>query len=315
MFRLRKPIMSSSSYELCGTITPSIMLILIINMWGMSWWWINPFHSTNQTQKWEVINWWITTQLLKPNTTKYCTKVAHNLRVAFVHTMGEKRCWGRLCFFFGSCYKLFVACTPCVSKTSPWGWQSKAWRWNIKLLQEQRSSLPSSILVGNIAPRTGSYQHASEDNTGEQALVLGRDIPLLPNQWSNEGQQHELHGVREPARAGVYKNKRLELPKPHGCKRVIRGVRFHVDLLAAAAPNRSAKWWNKAYAIRSLAGSRNYEQMNRESWRSEAEQEELGAREGGSQPSRPRRRGRTAADRVLQGTGEHHGERRGSGVC
>jgi len=100
MFRLRKPIMSSSSYELCGTITPSIMLILIINMWGMSWWWINPFHSTNQTQKWEVINWWITTQLLKPNTTKYCTKVAHNLRVAFVHTMGKKRCWGRLCVFF-----------------------------------------------------------------------------------------------------------------------------------------------------------------------------------------------------------------------
>nr|CAB3494778.1 unnamed protein product [Digitaria exilis] len=84
----------------------------------------------------------------------------------------------------------------------------------------------------------------SEDNTGEQALMLGRDIPLLPNQWPNEGQQHELHGVREPARARVYKNKRLKLPKPHGCERVIGGVCFHGN---KQPPDDPANWLRRRW--------------------------------------------------------------------
>ena len=125
--------------------------------------------------------------------------------------------------------------------------------------------------------------------------MLGRDIPLLPDQWSNEGQQHELHGVREPARAGVYKNKRLELPKPHGCKRVIRGVRFHGNLLAAAAPAGSiSKVMEQGirHQITCWLQKLRTDELILMTSRS-PEQEELGVREGGSrsQPSRPCRGG------------------------
>lgn len=90
-------------------------------------------------------------------------------------------------------------------------------------------SLPSSILVGEEAPETGPYEHASKHNTGEHALMLGRDAPLLPHQRPEERQQHELHGVGEPARSGVHKNKRLEPPEPYGRQRIVRGVRLHAS--------------------------------------------------------------------------------------
>jgi hypothetical protein len=54
----------------------------------MRWWWINSFHSTNQTKKWGVIRWW-TSSFLKSNTLLVSTNMRNmvnppNLRDEFM---------------------------------------------------------------------------------------------------------------------------------------------------------------------------------------------------------------------------------------
>ena len=77
-----------------------LILALIISLWGMMWWWINPLHSTNKIKKWVKRSWsnsFFKLFLLKPNTLRMfqcrckCFKVDARINSILAGTPGRCR--------------------------------------------------------------------------------------------------------------------------------------------------------------------------------------------------------------------------------
>lgn len=79
-----------------------------------------------------------------------------------------------------------------------------------ELKSEERKNIPSAVSVWAEASDAGPEEHPGEGDAADEALCPTGDTPLLLHGRPHEGQQHDLHGLRDPAGAQEPEQERLE---------------------------------------------------------------------------------------------------------
>ena len=77
-------------------------------------------------------------------------------------------------------------------------------------LKTEALNIPSAVSVGDETTDARPEEHAGEGNAGDESLCPAGDTPLLLHGRAHEGQQHVLHGLRDPAGAQEPEQERLE---------------------------------------------------------------------------------------------------------
>jgi hypothetical protein len=90
--------------------------------------------------------------------------------------------------------------------------------------RSRQSNVPSTVPVRAKASEARPDNHPGEDDAGDEALFLAEHSELRLNGKPHEGQQHDLHGLCDPAGTQESQHQRLEPAEADARQRLIRRV-------------------------------------------------------------------------------------------